>query len=88
VTQHLSSGELEEYLLNRVGPDAQARIEEHLLVCEECQEAALAAETDLAALQIALRRAENRSHIDLSASNRPTRTRLDRRMILDLVLPI
>jgi hypothetical protein len=67
VTQHLSPGELEEYLLNRVGSDAQARIEEHLLVCEECQEAALAAETELAALKIALRRIENCGHIDLSA---------------------
>ena len=67
MTQHLSSEELEEYLLNRIGPDAEARIEEHLLVCEECQEAALAAETDLAALKIALRRVENLGHIDLSA---------------------
>ena len=67
MTQHLSPEELEEYLLNRVGPDAQARIEEHLLVCEDCQEAALAAETELAALKIALRRLENRDHIDLSA---------------------
>jgi len=69
VTQHLSSEDLEEYLLNRIGPDAQARIVEHLLLCEECQEAALSAETDLAALQIALRRVENRGHIDLSTSN-------------------
>jgi len=67
VTQHLSSEELEEYLLNRIGPDAEARIEEHLLVCEECQEAALAAETDVAALKSALRRVENRGHVDLSA---------------------
>ena len=67
MTQHLSSEELEEYLLNRIGPDAEARIEEHLLVCEECQEAALAAETDLAALKTALRRVENHGHIDLSA---------------------
>ncbi len=69
MTRHLSSEDLEEYLLNRIGPDAQARIEEHLLVCEECQEAALSAETDLAALRIALRRVENPGHIQLWASN-------------------
>ena len=67
MTRHFSSEGLEEYLLNRSGADAEARIEEHLLVCEECQEAALAAETDLAALKIALRRVENLGHIDLSA---------------------
>ncbi len=66
MTQHLSSEELEEYLLNRIGPNAQVWIEEHLLVCAKCQEAALAAEMDLAALKIVLRRVENRGHIDLS----------------------
>jgi hypothetical protein len=53
--EHLSSDELELVLMNQADPALVERVEEHLLFCEECQDAAIVAETELAALRRALK---------------------------------
>jgi hypothetical protein len=51
---HLSSDELETLLMNRATNVEVERAEQHLLFCEQCQDAAVAAEIELAALRRAL----------------------------------
>jgi hypothetical protein len=52
--EHLSSEELELLLMNRADVCAIERAEQHLLVCEHCQNAAVDTEIELAALRMAL----------------------------------
>jgi hypothetical protein len=47
--EHLSSDELEALLMNRANVGAVERAEQHLLFCEQCQDAAIKTEIDLAA---------------------------------------
>jgi len=37
-TAHISEDRLEEYAFNRLSEPESAEVEEHLLVCEDCQE--------------------------------------------------
>ncbi len=50
---HLTSDELEELFMNR-GKALVEKAEQHLLFCEMCQDAAMAAEIELAAWRKAL----------------------------------
>jgi hypothetical protein len=52
--EHLSSDELESLLMNRANVSAVERAEQHLLFCEQCQDAAIKTEIDLAALRRAI----------------------------------
>lgn len=52
--EHLSSDDLEMLLMNRATVGAVERAEQHLLLCEHCQEAALEADIELAALRLLL----------------------------------
>ncbi|MCC6862158.1 MAG: zf-HC2 domain-containing protein, partial [Bryobacterales bacterium] len=38
MTNHALDEVLEEYALNRLSPDQNAELEEHLLVCHACQD--------------------------------------------------
>jgi hypothetical protein len=51
VMLHLSSDELQMILMNRADIGSAERAERHLLFCERCQDAAVAAEIELAALR-------------------------------------
>jgi hypothetical protein len=53
--EHLSSDELEMLLMNKAVVCAIERAEQHLLVCEHCQNAAVDTEIEVAALRAALR---------------------------------
>lgn len=55
LTNHLSSEELESYVLNRASGARAVSLEEHALVCEECQQALIATELEVADLRRALR---------------------------------
>jgi hypothetical protein len=51
---HISSEDLELYLLNRTEPSMVDAIEKHMLNCEVCQDAALRDAMSFAAMRIAL----------------------------------
>jgi hypothetical protein len=52
--EHLSSDELETLLMNHANADAVERAEQHLLFCEQCLDAAVGTEIELAAIRRAL----------------------------------
>ena len=54
LTEHLFADDMEAYFLNRANAAASNRAEEHLLVCEQCQNAARSMEIELAAMRMAL----------------------------------
>jgi hypothetical protein len=54
-SKHVSLEELEAYFLHHTNDRETETIEEHLLICERCQDTAAEEELNLAAIRAALR---------------------------------
>ena len=54
--RHIDDDDLERYVLDRQSEERAAAIEEHLLVCEECQDRLAQTDQRVQAMRAALRR--------------------------------
>lgn len=55
---HLDEDDLERYALNQISEPELARVEEHLLLCVECQDACIAVQQEIDVIRRALGRPE------------------------------
>jgi anti-sigma factor RsiW len=54
--RHIDDDDLERYVLDQLSEDAAAPIDEHLVVCQECQDRLAQTDQRVQAMRTALRR--------------------------------